>query len=104
MSKKVETALLNLISKITIGEGREMNFMKKYDKSFVGIFIVSLLWIIGRTGANFLLYGMDKNFAIGEWINCFLYGTIDKIFMALAVAALVFHFIIKIRNLISKSE
>lgn len=78
--------------------------MKKYDKFLVGIFLVSLLWIIGRTGANFLLYGMDKNFADGEWMNCFSYGTIDKFFMVLAVAALVFHFMIKIRNMISKSE
>lgn len=71
---------------------------KKYSKILGGIFMISFLWIIGRTGANFLLYGMDANFVSGEWKKCFIYSPVDIFFIALALVALMLYIIFKIKN------
>ncbi len=71
---------------------------KNYSKILGSIFIISLLWILGRTGANFLLYGMDANFVSGEWKKCFVYSPIDIFFIALAFVTLMLYIIFKIKN------
>lgn len=76
-----------------------MDFMKKnYSKIFGGAFIISLLWVLGRTGAKFLTYGMNENFVTGAWKNCFMYSTIDKFFIILAQVMLSFYIISRIER------
>lgn len=71
---------------------------KNYSKILGGIFVISLLWVIGRTSAKFLLYGMDENFVNGEWKKCFIYSPIDKFFIVLALVVLSLYIIFKIKN------